>query len=212
MTATFIKPGEEMEKRLEHVMKVWEKSMGDKQVSYKKEDYEAERRSADKNFALAYLMNERGAFPEGTDITTAVEFYLKCCAIEVNIDDLAHAAATLANFGVCPQTGTKVFEHDTVKFTLSLMLSSGMYQHSGDFAYWVGMPAKSGIAGGMMVVVPNLLGIAIYSPPLDENGNSVRGVEFCERLVQKFNFHKFDAVGTPAHGKKDPRRSSARPS
>lgn len=206
MTANFIKPEMGMDDRLQHVMQVWEDMMGKKEVEYKKESFEAERKGADKNFALAHLMKERGAFPEDTDLETVVSFYLKCCAIEVNIDDLAHAAATLANFGSCPSTGKKVFKHDTVRDTLSMMLSSGMYDHSGEFAFRVGLPAKSGIAGGIMIVVPELMGIAVYSPPLDSHGNSVRGVAFCEALVDRFNLHKYDAHYSWEHGKKDPRK------
>lgn len=212
MTSSMIKPEMKMEERLEYVMEVWKKLCGDKDVAYKHESFEAERSAPHKNFALAHLMQERGAFPDNTDLGTTIDFYLKCCAIEVEIDKLAQAAATLANFGVCPGTGRKVFQHDTVRNTLSLMLSSGMYDHSGEFAFWVGLPAKSGIAGGLMVVVPNLMGIAVYSPPLDEHGNSARGIAFCEKLVQRFNFHKYDAVGSSVHGKKDPRlyRNQAR--
>lgn len=205
MTSSMIKPEMKMEERLQHVMEVWEKLCGGRKVAYKHESFEAERSSPHKNFALAHLMQERGAFPENTDLGATIDFYLKCCSIEVNIDNLAHAAATLANFGLCPATGRKVFQHDTVKNTLSLMLSSGMYDHSGEFAFWVGLPAKSGIAGGLMVVIPNLMGIAVYSPPLDEHDNSARGIAFCEKLIEKFNFHKYDAVGSPVHGKKDPR-------
>lgn len=206
MTSTFIKQGQGVEERLKHVMQVWEKMTGDKKVGYNPDSFEAERKEADKQLALAHIMKARGAFPEGIDLKTELEFYLKCCAIEVNIDDLAHAAATLANYGQCPTTGEKVFSHDAVRDTLSLMLTSGTYGHSGEFAFRVGLPAKSGIAGGIMVVVPQLMGIAIYSPPLDEHGNSVRGIDFCEKMVDKFNIHLYDAPGIDIHGKKDPRK------
>lgn len=207
MTASLIKQDLEMEQRLQYVIDVWEKMTGDKKVEYRKEAFETERKNADKNFALAHLMKDRGAFAENVDLGTVVDFYLKCCAIEVNIDDLAHAGATLANYGKCPSTGKKVFHHNTVRDTLSLMLSSGTYDHSGEFAFRVGLPAKSGISGGILVVVPGVLGIAAYSPPLDEHGNSVRGLEFCEKLVDRFNFHNFDSKSTSIHGKKDPRQT-----
>lgn len=208
MVCSLIKPDLKEEERLDHVMQVWEKMIGNRKVSYNHESFLNERKNSDRHFSLAYLMREKRAFPEGVDLGRVIEYYLKCCAIEVNIDDLAHAAATLANYGQCPSTGTKVFQHDTVRDTLSLMLSSGMYDHSGQFAYEVGIPAKSGIAGGVMVVIPELMGISVYSPPLDVHSNSVRGVEFCEKLVEKFNFHKYDAIGMDIHGKKDPRKGS----
>lgn len=206
MTSSFIQPSLKTKERLEHVMEVWEKLTGDKEVGFNEDSFAMEQKSPNKHLALAHLMQQRGAFPDNVDLESMVEFYFKCCAIEVNIDDLAHAAATLANYGWCPSTGKKVFGHDTTRDTLSLMYSSGMYDRSGEFAFRVGMPAKSGIAGGIMVVVPGLMGTAVYSPPLDPHGNSLRGVAFCEALVDKFNVHKFDAQGSSIHSKKDPRK------
>lgn len=207
MTSAFIKPEHKVRERMEYVMEVWKNMTGGKEVKYNEKSFKAERKEANKHLALAHLMKERGAFPADTDLHVLIDFYLKCCAIEINIDDLAHAAATLANYGTCVSTGKKVFGHDTVRDTLSLMLSSGTYDHSGEFAFRVGLPAKSGIAGGMMVVVPGLMGISVYSPPLEKHGNTVRGVDFCEKLVDKFNFHHYDAVNSPIHGKKDPRKN-----
>jgi glutaminase len=100
-----------------------------------------------------------------------------------------------------------VFESDNVRDCLSLMLSCGMYDYSGEFAFLIGLPSKSGVAGAMMVVVPGLMGIAIYSPPLDELGNPIRGIEFCKELVKVYNFHKYYHIVDPAHEKKDPRQT-----
>ena len=205
MCASLIKPDTDNQQRLQHVMEFWKKLCGGREIRFNEEGFEAEMSSSAKNYALAYLMEERAAFPENTDLDKTMAFYNQCCSIELSIDALAHAAASMANFGVCPSTGERIFQHSTVTKMLSIMLSSGMYDHSGEFAYWVGMPAKSGIAGGLMVVIPGLLGFSVYSPPLDEHGNSVRGVEFCEELVKKFNFHMFDSKDPKVHGKKDPR-------
>merc|ERR1712150_439800 len=91
-------------------------------------------------------------------------------------------AGTLANGGTCPTTGDKVFEPQHVKNCLSLMLSCGMYDYSGEWAFRTGSAAKSGVGGSVFVVVPNRMGICIWSPRLDRNGNSVRGVEFTQAL------------------------------
>lgn len=206
MTSALIQPDKDVDERLHHVMEVWQHMTGEKDVMYNEESYENEIKNSDRHFAWAHLMRHRQAFPKDVDLEAVIKFYLKCNALELNIDDLAHAAATLANYGKCPSTGKIVFSHDTVRDTLSLMMTSGMYDHSGEFAFQVGLPAKSGIAGGIMVVVPELMGISVYSPPLDTHGNSVRGVAFLEKLVETFNLHKYDAVGFPIHGKKDPRR------
>lgn len=205
MASSLIKPDMEVGERLKEVMEVWKKMTGDKEVNYNDESFNIEIKNANKHYALAHLMKQRGAFPEDVDLENSINFYLKCNALEMNVDNLAHAAATFANFGTCPSTGKRVFNHDTVRNTLSLMLTSGMYDHSGEFAFRVGLPAKSGVAGGMMVVIPELMGIAVYSPPLDSHGNSIKGVGFCEKLVDMFNFHLYDAVRTSIHGKKDPR-------
>ena len=113
-------------------------------------------------------------------------------------------AATLANGGVCPLTGVRVFEPATVQKCLSLMYSCGMYDFSGEWAFRVGPPAKSGVSGVIMIVVPNVMGVVCWSPRLDENGNSVRGIDFSKRLVDTFNFHNYDHM-VGGSGKRDPR-------
>ena len=99
-------------------------------------------------------------------------------------------ASTLANGGTCPITGEKVMQPESVKNVLSLMLSCGLYNYSGDFAFKVGLPAKSGVSGVLVLVVPNVIGICFWSPPLDEFGNTGRGVQFCEEFVKLYNFQK----------------------
>lgn len=100
--------------------------------------------------------------------------------MEANCDTMSIIAATLANGGICPFSEEKVFRPDVVRDVLSLMHSCGMYDYSGQFAFKVGLPAKSGVCGGMLVVIPNVMGIFTWSPPLDPLGNSCRGVQFCE--------------------------------
>lgn len=103
-------------------------------------------------------------------------------------------AATLANGGVNPMTGKRVFEQHHVRNCLSLMASCGMYDYSGEFAFTMGFPAKSGVGGGILIVIPGLMGICTFSPRLDGIGNSVRGVAVCHGLAQKFSFHNYDSL------------------
>ncbi|KAG7270794.1 hypothetical protein CRUP_007310 [Coryphaenoides rupestris] len=127
------------------------------------------------------------------------------CSIEVTCESASVMAATLANGGFCPITGERVLSPEAVRNTLSLMHSCGMYDFSGQFAFHVGLPAKSGVAGGILLVVPNVMGVMCWSPPLDKLGNSVRGIQFCTDLVSLCNFHNYDNLRHFAK-KLDPRR------
>ena len=156
--------------------------------------FHSERDTADRNFALAHYMREVGAFPAGTDIFKTLELYFAACSVATTAESMATIAATFANGGICPPTGTRVFADATVKNCLSMMYSCGMYDYSGEFAFRVGMPAKSGVSGAIFAVVPNVMGIAVWSPRLDTYSNSVRGVEFLTKLVETFNFHNYDSL------------------
>jgi glutaminase len=168
----------------------------------------SERQTADRNYALGYSMRESGAFRPGTDLLTTLEFYFQSCSIEVDADMLAVAAASLANAGVCPLTDDPVFTPATVQSCLSLMSSCGMYDFSGEFAFTIGLPAKSGVSGALMLVIPGLMGICVWSPRLDEHDNSVRGIEFCRKLAATYQVHVFDSLvtGRGRTAKRDPRR------
>jgi glutaminase len=111
----------------------------------------------------------------------------------VNCRDLAVMAATLANEGVNPLTGERAVGREHVKDILSVMYTCGMYDYSGEWVYRVGLPAKSGVGGGIIAVVPGRLGIAVFSPLLDERGNSVRGIAVCRDLSQRLGLHLFDS-------------------
>jgi len=115
-------------------------------------------------------------------------------------------AATLANGGLCPLTSEKCVDGRPCRDVLSLMYSCGMYDYSGQFSFHVGLPAKSGVSGIMIVVVPNLMGIALWGPPLDRLGNSCRGVAFCKELINSFNFHNYDSLAHAETTKFDPRK------
>ncbi len=177
--------------RFEAVLDCWEALSGGRRPGFDGAVYLSERETADRNFALAYYMREKGIFPEGTDIHDVLDFYFQCCAIETNAESFAVVAATLANGGVCPLTGERIFQAETVQRCLSLMSSCGMYDFSGEFAFRVGLPAKSGVSGAVIVVIPGVAGSCVWSPALDQNGNSVRAIEFCERLVDRFGFHGY---------------------
>uniref|UniRef100_A0A0M3HMM9 glutaminase n=1 Tax=Ascaris lumbricoides TaxID=6252 RepID=A0A0M3HMM9_ASCLU len=166
----------------------------------------SERETADRNYALSYYMREHKCFPRNTSLQDTLDLYFQLCSIETNTDTLAVMAATLANGGVSPLGAKRVVCNRAVRDTLSLMYSCGMYDYSGQFAFTVGLPAKSGVSGDLMIVVPNVMGIGIYSPPLDSLGNTVRGVKFAKQLVEKFNFHNYDSLVYSETNKIDPRK------
>merc|ERR1719320_1312783 len=118
------------------------------------------------------MMQEYSSFPEGVKLKNTMEFYFQCCSLEANCNQMAQLAATLANGGASVMTEERVFDAKHVRNCLSIMLTSGMSTYSGEWAYKVGLPAKSGVGGGVWMVVPNVLGIAVWSPRIDENGNS----------------------------------------
>ncbi len=195
--------------RFDSVMQTWQQLAGGWRPGYNNAVYLSEKSTADRNFALSYVMRENQAFPPDTNILETLDFYFQCCSIEMTASRMAVVASTLANGGVCPISGTRVFSNDTVKNCLSLMYSCGMYDFSGEFAFSVGLPAKSGVSGVLMVVIPQVMGLAIWSPRLDQHGNSVRGVEFCRQLVGRFAFHNYDNIAERSD-RLDPRRPSER--
>lgn len=149
--------------------------------------FDVERRHSDGNHALAYLLRSFGII-EG-DPTSALETYLRQCSVQVTCQDLSLMAATLANNGTNPVTGQQVMELPVVERVLSVMLTSGMYDDAGSWVADVGMPAKSGVGGGVIAVLPGQVGLAVYSPPLDRHGGSVRGIAACRRLAQDLELH-----------------------
>jgi hypothetical protein len=118
------------------------------------------------------------------EVEAALDLYFRQCSILVTARDLAMMAATLSNMGCHPLTGKAALDMSCVKDVLSVMFTCGMYDSSGQWAYRVGIPAKSGVAGGVVAVVNRQLGIGTYSPRLDRFGNSVRGIEVCSELAQ----------------------------
>jgi glutaminase len=117
-------------------------------------------------------------------------------------------AATLANGGVNPLTNERILQTSTVKEVLSIMNSCGMYDYSGEFAFYVGLPAKSGVSGGVMIIVPGIMGICTYAPKLDKYGNSARGVQFCKLISQKFGLHYFNIDQTQSLTNKRSRKNN----
>jgi len=150
----------------------------------------SERTTGHRNRAISHLMLNFGMVSDR--IEESLELYFQQCAILGNAHDLAVMGATLANAGVNPITKQKAIDSKYVKDVLSIMLTCGMYDYAGEWAYRVGLPAKSGVGGGICAVVPGRAGIGVFSPLLDARGNSVRGIKVCEELSERFGLHAFE--------------------
>ena len=149
--------------------------------------FASEAATGDRNRAIAYMLRNHGVVDGEVD--AVLDVYFRQCSILVTARDLAIMAATLANRGVNPVTGERVVAPHVVARTLSVMTSSGMYDYAGEWIYRVGIPAKSGVGGGIIAALPSQFGLGTFSPLLDSHGNSVRGVKVCEMMSTQFDLH-----------------------
>jgi glutaminase len=149
--------------------------------------YASESATGDRNRAIGYLLRTNAVIRD--NVATVLDVYFRQCAILVTARDAAIMAATLANRGVNPVTGEQVVTPYAISRTLSVMTSSGMYDYAGEWIYRVGIPAKSGVGGGILAALPARLGLGSYSPRLDRHGNSVRGIKVCEALSSHYDLH-----------------------
>jgi glutaminase len=149
--------------------------------------YESEKTTGHRNRAIAHLLRNYDILQ--CDPENPLDAYFRQCSILVNARDLALMGATLANGGVNPITGIRAVDNNVVPNILSVMSTCGMYDYSGNWIHKVGMPAKSGVGGGIVAVLPGQLALAVFSPRLDDKGNSVRGIAVCEDMSSEFGLH-----------------------
>lgn len=194
---------------VDQVRAKWTELCGnDMDVGFSQETYESEKETAYNNYAIAYNLKGRRGLPRDVDLHKMLDVYLGCCSIEITTEALSVVAATLANGGICPITDKEVFPVHVVRAVLAETMTCGMYNQAGRFAVEVGLPAKSGVSGALMVMVPNLFGLATFSPRLNAKGNSVRGYAFCKNLVQCYRLHLFEPLRSGNTGAKiDPRQN-----
>lgn len=157
--------------------------------------FNSELETADRNRSLAFMVRSYGIIE--SDPLEVVREYTRQCALLVTTEDLAMMGATLANGGVHPVSRERVVSASVIRQTLSVMMTCGMYNAAGDWVSTVGIPAKSGVSGGILGVLPGEVGIGTFSPRLDKYGNSVRGVRLCQRLSQTMGMH---LMATPPRG------------
>ena len=191
---------ESREERLQKVINYWKELSGglDAPVGFDEPTYKSESATADRNWCLGYMMRERKSWPpcfsyDGTkSLSDTLELYFQICSILSTSKCMSITAATMANGGLNPISGHRVCTPESIRHALPLMLTCGMYDYSGQWAFDVGVPAKSGVGGCVYMVIPNVCGIAVWSPRLDKIGNSERGVAVARELVKRVKLNAFE--------------------
>ncbi|RSK34307.1 glutaminase A [Bhargavaea beijingensis] len=181
--------GDGIEERLGRLIQLTELIIGEEGVGYNEEVAQSELETADLNRSMAYYLKQHSIIEE--DVETVIELYTKQCAIELNCTGLAKVGLLLAMDGKHPATGEMILPPRVASICKTFMVTCGMYNASGEFAIRVGVPAKSGVSGGIMASVPQRCGIGIFGPALDDRGNSVAGWDLMEKMSKKYDLSMF---------------------
>lgn len=181
--------GHSTEEKVNRLISIFRKITSNDQIKVNEEVYLSESRTGNKNKAMGYLLKDMGIIDGNVEDT--MEVYFKQCSIEMDCVDVANLGLFLANNGTILKTGEILTDERITRIVKTFMVTCGMYNSSGEFAIKVGIPAKSGVGGGIMASVPNSMGIGIYGPALDSRGNSVAGIKVLERLSKELNLSIF---------------------
>jgi glutaminase len=182
------------ESRIQRITRYLSRCAGG-QLEIDEEIYRSESLTGHRNRAIGWMLRNFDIIDE--EPREILETYFQQCSLKVTCADLAVMGATLANQGFNPITGERAIAHEYVDNVLGVMASCGMYDWSGEWIYRVGLPAKSGVGGGILAVLPGQLGIGVFSPPLDEQGNSARGIKVCMDLARELSLHMFNPSAVP---------------
>jgi glutaminase len=189
IAVTDLVAGRTVDERVEQIRSMFARYLG-RLPEVDREVWASERATGDHNRAIAYLMSSQGIVDDRVEET--LDLYFAQCSVLVTAGDLAMIGATIANHGLHPATGEQVVPREVTRDMLTVALTCGMYDYAGEWAYSVGIPAKSGVGGGILGLLPGVGGIAVFSPRLDAHGNSVRGLRVFEELSREFELHLFD--------------------
>ena len=192
IASTGLIEGHTADARLRRILEMFGHYAG-RELAIDPEVYASESATGHRNRAIGHMLRNFGILTD--DPMPVVETYFQQCSILGHCRDLAMMAATLANRGVNPLTGEQAIRGEYVESVLGVMGTCGMYDYAGEWLYDVGMPAKSGVAGGVIAVLPGQLGIGVFSPRLDSKGNSVRGIRVCSALSRRWDLHLFNRPG-----------------
>src|SRR3954463_6797478 len=183
LATTDLVKGADGEERLERILDMLRRCAANDTLEPDHAIFELELATADRNRATAYLMRSEGMI--GDDVEGTLALYMQQCSVKVIARDLAVMAASFANGCVNPVSGEQVLSRRTARDLLTLMYTCGMYDFAGEWACDVGVPAKSGVSGGILAAIPEKMGVGVFSPGLDAYGNSVRGVNVCHEVSER---------------------------
>ena len=188
IATTSLISGKDADEKWDKILAFYGKAAGE-QLTLIDEVYKSEAATNTGNKALAMLLAKYERIY--ADPFQSVDIYTKQCSVGVNASQLARMGATLANNGVNPATGEQVIKREDIPYILSTMTMAGLYDGSGGWAWHVGLPAKSGVGGGIVAIAPGKGAIAVFAPPLDEAGNSVKAQEVIDYVAQKLNYNLY---------------------
>src|SRR3954467_3929565 len=189
LATTDLVKGADGEERLERIVDLLRRCAANDTLEPDHAIFELELATADRNRATAYLMRSEGMI--GDDVEGTLALYLKQCSVKVSARDLAVMAASFANGWRNPARGEQGRSRPAARDLLTVMYTCGMYDFAGEWAYDVGVPAKSGVSGGILAAIPEKMGVGVFSPGLDAYGNSVRGVNVCREVSERLGLHVF---------------------
>jgi len=175
--------GKDYDEKFDRLLALTRKLANDNEIYLDEAVYLSEKRTGNKNRALAFLLKTYGLLDD--EVEDVLDCYFKACSISVTAKDLATIGFVLANRGKLPQSEERVFSSRYAHYVNAIMMTCGMYDGSGNFAVDVGVPAKSGVGGGIMASIPTRMGVGIFSPALDAKGNSVAGIQVLKRLSKQ---------------------------
>jgi glutaminase len=188
IATTSLISGKDADEKWNKILAFYGKVAGE-QLTLIDEVYKSEAATNTGNKALAMLLAKYDRIY--ADPFESVDIYTKQCSVGVNASQLARMGATLANNGVNPATGEQIIKREDIPYILSTMTMAGLYDGSGGWAWHVGLPAKSGVGGGIVAIAPGKGAIAVFAPPLDEAGNSVKAQEVIDYVAQKLNYNLY---------------------
>ncbi|MGL5151318.1 MAG: glutaminase A [Clostridium sp.] len=189
IVTTSLIDGETEEEKLQRMIDFVRKATDNENISINEEVYISEVETGDRNRALAYFMKSNGILDGNID--EILDLYFRQCSIEATAIDLAKFGAVLANDGVTPWGNERLMSRETCRIVKTIMVTCGMYDASGEIAVHIGLPAKSGVGGGILATVPRKMGIGIYGPALDIKGNSIAGLHLLKDLSEELDLSIF---------------------